>query len=66
LKDVYSFNLRFETPDYTPPPGTPEPTESLPTIFQALGRQGLKLTRNKRVMADFLVIDHVDKSPKEN
>ncbi len=66
LKDVYSFNLRFETPDYTPPPGTPEPTESLPTIFQALGRQGLKLTRNKRVMADFLVIDHIDKSPEEN
>jgi len=66
LKGIYSFNLRFETPDYTPPPVTTEPTESLPTIFQALGRQGLKLTRNKKVLTDFLVIDHVDKSPKAN
>jgi len=64
LKDVYSFNLHYESLDYLPGPAT-EATESWPTIFQALGGQGLKLTP-KKAMADFLVIDHVDKSPKEN
>jgi len=66
LKDVYSLNLHYLTPD--PPLGaatTTEAPEPLPTIFQELGRQGLKLTP-KKVMADFFVIDHVEKSPTGN
>ncbi len=64
LKDVYSFNLHYESLNYTAPAGT-EATEPLPTIFQALIRQGLKLVP-KKVMADYLVVDHVEKSPTEN
>jgi uncharacterized protein (TIGR03435 family) len=66
LKDVYSFNLHYlslENPFGAAP--TTEAPEPLPTIFQELGRQGLKLT-SKKVMADFLVIDHVEKSPTAN
>ena len=62
LKDVYSFNLHYQDPNYTPSPAVTEAPEPLPTIFQELGRQGLKLTP-KKIMADFLVIDHVDKNP---
>ena len=65
LKDVYSFNLHYQSFNYTPSPATPEATEPLATIFQALGQQGLKLTP-KKVMADFLVIDHVEKGPTGN
>jgi uncharacterized protein (TIGR03435 family) len=65
LKDVYSLNLHYQSFNYTPSPATPEATEPLPTIFQALGRQGLKLTP-KKVMADFFAIDHVEKSPTGN
>lgn len=65
LKDIYSFNLHFESLDYTPSPATTEAPEPLPTIFKELGRQGLKLTP-KKVMADFFVIDHVEKSPTGN
>jgi uncharacterized protein (TIGR03435 family) len=65
LKDVYSFNLHYQSFNYSPSPATPEATEPLPTIFQALGRQGLKLAP-KKVMADFFVIDHVEKSPTGN
>jgi uncharacterized protein (TIGR03435 family) len=65
--------LHFEGPGLgfawaasAPAPGhaTPEATEPLPTIFQALDRQGLKLTP-KKVMADYLVIDHIE-SPTGN
>jgi uncharacterized protein (TIGR03435 family) len=66
LKDVYSFNLHYESLD--PPRGpeiTTEAQEPLPTIFRELGRQGLKLTP-KKLIADFLVIDHVEKSPTGN
>jgi uncharacterized protein (TIGR03435 family) len=65
LKDVYSWNLHYETFDNTPSIATTEAPEPLPTIFQALGRQGLKLTP-KKAMADSLVIDHVEKSPTGN
>ena len=65
LKDVYSFNLHYETFDNFPSPAPTEASEPLPTVFQELGRQGLKLTPQK-VMADFLVIDHVEKSPTGN
>jgi uncharacterized protein (TIGR03435 family) len=65
LKDVYSFNLHYQSFNYTPSPATPEATEPLTTIFQALGRQGLKLTP-KKVMADVFVIDHVEASPTGN
>ena len=61
LKDLYSFNLHYQTL-YNPfGPTTPtEASEPLPTIFKELGRQGLKLTP-KKFMADFLVIDRVEK-----
>jgi len=65
LKDVYSFTLHYESLNYNPSPATAEAPDPLPTIFQALGRQGLKLTP-KKVMADFLVIDRVEKSPTGN
>jgi uncharacterized protein (TIGR03435 family) len=66
LKDVYSFNLHYVSLDI--PPGAATPTEApdpLPTIFQALRQQGLKLTP-KKVMVDFLVIDRIEKSPTGN
>ena len=65
LKDVYSFNLHYESLTYVPSPATTEASDPLPTIFQALGQQGLKLTP-KKVMADYFVIDHVEKSPTAN
>ena len=65
LKDVYSFNLHYESFNYTPSPAATEAPEPLPTIFQALARQGLKLTP-KKVTADFLVIDHVENGPTGN
>jgi uncharacterized protein (TIGR03435 family) len=64
LKGVYSFSLHFETFDQTPSTAT-EAVEPLPTVFQALGQQGLKLTP-KKVMGDVFVIDHVEKNPIEN
>jgi uncharacterized protein (TIGR03435 family) len=65
LKDIYSFNLHYESLNYMPSPATTEAPEPLPTIFQSLGRQGLKLLP-KKVMVDFLVIDHIEKSPTPN
>lgn len=65
MKGIYSFNLHYESLNYTPSPATTEAPDPLPTIFQSLGRQGLKLIP-KKVMVDFLVIDHVEKSPTPN
>jgi len=66
LKDVYSLTLHFETFNYTPPATAPEPVPvPLPTIFQALSAQGLKLVP-KKVMADLFVVDHALTTPTEN
>ena len=64
LKDAYSFNLHYESFNYAHTAPTPEATEPLPTIFQALSQQGLKLSR-KKVMGDFFVIDHIEKVRRE-
>jgi uncharacterized protein (TIGR03435 family) len=65
LTDVYSFNLHYQSLDYSASPATREASEPLPTIFEALHRQGLKLT-SKRVVVDILVVDHVEKGPIGN
>jgi uncharacterized protein (TIGR03435 family) len=64
LNGVYSFNLHFDKND-TPQTAPAAATDPLPTIFEALGQQGLKLTPRK-VMGDFFVIDHAEKSPIGN
>jgi uncharacterized protein (TIGR03435 family) len=58
LTDFYKLKLSFAPVE--------EPSSGLPDIFTAVQEQlGLKL-ESKKIPADFLVIDHVDKTPTEN
>jgi uncharacterized protein (TIGR03435 family) len=43
----------------------PDPSESLPTLIQAVQSLGLKL-EPKKGLVDILVIDHIEKTPVEN
>jgi uncharacterized protein (TIGR03435 family) len=65
LKSKYDFTLSFHAQELlTPEPSAQE--SDLPTIFAAVQQQlGLKLEA-KKGSVDFLVIDHVEKTPTEN
>jgi uncharacterized protein (TIGR03435 family) len=69
LKGKYDFVLYWALELPTPPaaPGGELPVAStpLPTLSDALQKLGLKVER-KRVPADVLVIDHIEKVPTEN
>lgn len=67
LKAKYDFTLTYESLEPLPPPAKiPEALEPLPDIFGALQSQlGLKLER-KPVPVEVFVVDHMEKTPKQN
>ncbi len=81
LKGTYDLTLTCADPEvYGPPPSPPPPLSgaaigqeaapavaaAVPTIFLALQQQlGLKLEQRKGSI-DFLVLDHVERTPSEN
>ena len=62
LTGTYDFNLEYDHGDN---PGLAVDSDPIPTIYQALGKIGLKL-EPKKAAFDVLVIDHADKAPTEN
>ncbi len=70
LKGKYDFVLYWalELPERPSAPGGELPVAStpLPTLSEALQKLGLKLEPKRKVPADVLVIDHVEKAPTEN
>lgn len=61
LKGKYDFTLKWINDR-----GRPSPDDIGPTIFEALQSQlGLKL-ESKKSIVDFVVIDHMEKTPTEN
>jgi bla regulator protein BlaR1 len=67
LTAKYDFTLTYQTNEPEPPPGNPpEALEPAPDIFAAMQSQlRLKLER-KAVPVEVIVIDHIEKTPKEN
>jgi uncharacterized protein (TIGR03435 family) len=67
LTAKYDFTLTYASLEPVPPAANmPETLEPLPDIFGALQSQlGLKLER-KPVSVEIFVVDHMEKSPKEN
>jgi uncharacterized protein (TIGR03435 family) len=69
LKGKYDFVIYWalELPERPSAPGgdIPVARAPLPTLSEALQKLGLRLER-KRVQADVLVIDHVEKAPTED
>jgi uncharacterized protein (TIGR03435 family) len=69
LKGKYDFVMYWalELSERPSAPGGEIPVASapLPTLSEALQKLGLKLER-KKVPADLLVVDHVEKAPTEN
>jgi uncharacterized protein (TIGR03435 family) len=57
ITGTYYFDLRFAPAN--------DPSSNLPSLFTALQQLGLKLVSQK-VPVDYLVIDHVDRTPTEN
>jgi uncharacterized protein (TIGR03435 family) len=68
LAGEFEFKLEFAGPTQTEASGAGESGGGGgQTLFTALEKQlGLKLEKTKKASLDFLVIDHVDKTPTEN
>jgi uncharacterized protein (TIGR03435 family) len=63
LKGGFDFTLEWTWDE--PQPGESSPPEKLPALIRALRGVGLTL-RPEKVPIDMLIVDHVDKSPREN
>lgn len=63
---VLYWALELPEPPSAPGGDLPVASTPLPTLSEALQKLGLKLEPKKKVPADVLVIDHVEKVPTEN